>query len=242
MSRWAEAFAALSGAPDTFDTLRHSEAAPAIVSQSVQSVTVAPAAADRALAKWGEADRAAIVEYDGKIPREWAEGFAWLDPDRVLGDVAPRRWQQFVDDVGRFLDGPFCAAAAALAWGPHDLFGCDRDRPFARIDRAGLLWLLNGDRLIALSENTATIETRTGARQTWRRKPVEPDRVLAWELSPESCCHARPGCRACRRARRRRGHRRRYQTDGQSVRCLPAADEHPRCRPAHGPRVHRGNR
>jgi hypothetical protein len=42
---------------------------------------------------------------------------------------------------------------------------------------------LNGEKLIALTENTATIETRTGARQTWRRKPAEPGRVLAWELA-----------------------------------------------------------
>jgi len=42
--------------------------------------------------------------------------------------------------------------------------------------------LLNGDRLIALTENTATIETGTGARQTYRRKPSDPRRVLAWEL------------------------------------------------------------
>jgi hypothetical protein len=86
--------------------------------------------------------------------------------------------------LGRFLDGPFCAVAAALGWGPLDLFGCDRDRPFARIDQAGLLWLLNGDRLVALSENTATIETCTGARQTFGRKPTEPGRVLVWELVP----------------------------------------------------------
>jgi len=134
-------------------------------------------------ATWGEteAERAAIVEHDGGIPREWAEGFARLDPDRPPGDVPLRRWQRFVDDVGHFLDGPFCAVAAALGWGPADLFGCHRDKPFARIDQAGLLWLLNGDRLVALSENTATIETRAGARQTSRRKPGEPGRVLAWE-------------------------------------------------------------
>jgi hypothetical protein len=59
----------------------------------------------------------------------------------------------------------------------------NRDRPFARVDQAGLLWLLDGDRLIALAENTAAIETRTGARQTYRRKPSEPGRVLAWELA-----------------------------------------------------------
>jgi hypothetical protein len=64
------------------------------------------------------------------------------------------------------------------------LFGCDRERPYARIDRAGLLWLLNGDRLLVLTESAATIETRTGARQTYRRKPNEPGRVLAWEIAP----------------------------------------------------------
>jgi hypothetical protein len=63
------------------------------------------------------------------------------------------------------------------------LFGCDRDRPYARIDRAGLLLLLDGDRLVALTANTATIETRAGARQTYSRKPAEPGRVLAWELA-----------------------------------------------------------
>ena len=92
------------------------------------------------------------------------------------------RWRRFVDDVGLFLGGPFCAFAAALGWGPHDLFGCDRDRPFARIDRAGLLWLLNGNKLVALSEHTATIETRTGARQMWHRKDCAPGRLLPWEL------------------------------------------------------------
>jgi hypothetical protein len=135
---------------------------------------------------WGEVEEegAGIVEYDGCIPRAWTEGFARLDPNRPPGDVPLRRWQQFVDDIGLFLDGPFCAVAASLGWGPYDLFGCDRDRPFARLDCAGLLWLLNGDRLMALTENTATIETRTGARQTYRRKPAEPYRVLAWELTP----------------------------------------------------------
>jgi hypothetical protein len=105
-------------------------------------------------------------------------------PDCIPIARPAKRWLTFVDDVGRFLDSSFCAVAAALGWGPLDLFGCDRDRPFARIGSAGLLWLLNGDRLLALTEQTATIETRTGARQTYRRKPAEPSRVLAWELAP----------------------------------------------------------
>jgi hypothetical protein len=129
-----------------------------------------------------EEERAAIVQHDGNIPRDWAEGLARLDPDHPPGDVPLQRWQCFVDDVGSFLDSPFCAAAAALGWGPYDLFGCNREKPFARVDHAGLLWLLNGNKLVALSENTATIEMTTGPRQTWRRKPNQPGRVLAWEL------------------------------------------------------------
>jgi hypothetical protein len=133
---------------------------------------------------WGDAEdeRAAIVEHEGAIPREWADGFARLDPDRPPGDVPPTRWLRFLDDVGRFLDSPFCSVAAALGWGPLELFGCDRDRPFGRIDWAGLLWLLDGDRLVALTSEMAIIETGTGIRQVFRRGSYDPGRVLAWEL------------------------------------------------------------
>ena len=136
-----------------------------------------------ALTRWGEAEevRAAIVEHDGRIPREWAEGFARLDPDRPPADVPLSRWQRFIDDVGLFSDR-WAAYAAVLGWGPYDLFGCDRDRPFARIDQSGLLGLLNGDKLVALSEDAAGIETRAGERHTYRRKSNKPGSVLAWEL------------------------------------------------------------
>src|SRR5262249_35853449 len=129
-----------------------------------------------------EEERAAIIEYDGAIPRAWAEGFARLDPDRPPLDVPLGRWRCFVNDVGVFLDSPFCAVAASLGWGPDDLFGCDGDRPFARNARVGLLWLLNGNKLIALSESTAMVSTGDGARLIWRCRSADPGRVLAWEL------------------------------------------------------------
>jgi hypothetical protein len=89
----------------------------------------------------------------------------------------------FIDDVGRFLDGGFAEKAMAVGWEAFEIFGCDRDRPFARIDQQGLCWLISGNRLVDLCENTAIIQTWTGTRQTWRRKPSEPGRVLAWELA-----------------------------------------------------------
>jgi len=150
------------------------------IAPEITNIAASPSAAERALATWGSA----IVEHEGGVPRAWAEGFARLHPDRPPGDVPVKRWLRFIDDIGLFLDSGWAEQAAALGWGPYDLFGCDRDRPFARIDQAGLLWLLNGDKLIALTEDAATIETRTGARQTYRRKPNDPGRVLAWELMP----------------------------------------------------------
>jgi hypothetical protein len=82
-----------------------------------------------------------------------------------------------------FLGSPFCATAVALGWGPYDLFGCDRDRPFARIDQLGLLWLLDGGRLAALTADTAMIKTSNGSILTYRRRiRKECSKVLAWEL------------------------------------------------------------
>jgi hypothetical protein len=58
----------------------------------------------------------------------WGEGFARLGPSRPPADVPRRRWETFIYNIGRVLDGPFYAAAIWLGWGSFDLFGCDRDR------------------------------------------------------------------------------------------------------------------
>jgi hypothetical protein len=134
---------------------------------------------------WTDAheERAAIAEYDGGAPRVWAEALARLDPNRPPGDVPPRRWLRFIEDCGRFLDGGWAARAALLGWGPLDLFGCNRERPFVRVDHLGLLWLLNGGTVVELHRDRAIIETEGGARQCYHRRPVEIGRVvLAWEL------------------------------------------------------------
>jgi len=97
--------------------------------------------------------------------------------------VPPRRWLRFIDDCGHFLDGGWAARATALGWGPLDLFGCDRERPFARVDHLGLLWLVKGGAVVELLRDRAILQTESGVRQTYRRRPVEVGRVvLAWEL------------------------------------------------------------
>ena len=92
-----------------------------------------------------------------------------LDPERPPGDVPPRRWCQFIADVSAFRASGFAEQATALGWTDADLFGCDDKRPYARIDCMGLIWLLNGNRLLALSADTAVIEMMDGARLTFRK-------------------------------------------------------------------------
>jgi hypothetical protein len=155
---------------------RKCELPPAKVAKTKSSVA--------ARASWGEAenDRAAIAEYDGGASRLWAEALARLDPVRIPCNIPPKRWLRFIDDCGRFLDDGWSTRAEALGWGPLDLFGCDRIKPIERLDRAGLLWLIDGRRLLALTADTAAIATDSGGSLTFRRSQNEPGRSLVWEL------------------------------------------------------------
>jgi hypothetical protein len=130
-------------------------------------------------------ERAPIIEEGSGCPREWAEGFAQLDAAHPPGDIPSARWRQFIDDAGRFLDHGWAARAKALGWSPLELFGCDRPRPLARTDNTGLVWMLRGRRLLALTAEMATVENKNAPPHKYRRCINEPDRAaLAWELVP----------------------------------------------------------
>jgi hypothetical protein len=142
---------------------------------------------------WGEAEeeRAAIAKYDGGAPGVWAEALARLDPACPPCDISPMRWLRFIDDCGRFLDEGWADRAMALGWGPLDLFGCNRDKPFARISQAGLLWLLEGRKLLALTADTAAIATQSGGKLTFYRRELETGGVLTWQLGSYSSLSSR---------------------------------------------------
>ena len=134
---------------------------------------------------WSETheERAAIIEYDGGAPRAWAEALARLEPAHPPSDVPPKRWLRFIDDCGHFIDKGWASRAIELGWTAFDLFGCDRSKPFARIDKYGLLWVLEGRQLRILTADTAVINTVSGPTVTFYRRPHEHGQVLAWELA-----------------------------------------------------------
>jgi hypothetical protein len=96
---------------------------------------------------------------------------------RCPDGVPTARWKQAVADGQRFL-GRWGAQAEALGWTPKDLFGLlpvpDRaatwfDR-LSRYDATGLVWLLRGRPVVALTEATAAIEnSKTGDITVYRR-------------------------------------------------------------------------
>lgn len=94
-------------------------------------------------------------------------------PDCVEAD----RWQQAIEDGKRFL-ATWGSQAEALGWTARDLFGLhtapEKPHPsyrrLSRYDRTGLIWLLQGREVVALTEATATIRNPvTGAVTTYQR-------------------------------------------------------------------------
>jgi hypothetical protein len=86
-------------------------------------------------------------------------------PDHIERD----RWQQAIQDADGFLAN-WGAQAHALGWTPRELFGLHAvpARPAAnysrlsRYDETGLIWLLCGRPVVALTKATAVIQWTTG--------------------------------------------------------------------------------
>jgi hypothetical protein len=92
---------------------------------------------------------------------------------RCPEQVELRRWQQAVDDGGRFLCS-WGEQAAALGWSDDDLFALHPVAPDARYDTMGLVWLLRGRPVVALTASTAAIRTPSGSTLTYRRALAQP--------------------------------------------------------------------
>jgi hypothetical protein len=111
---------------------------------------------------------------------------ASLSPSRVPHRWPAATWPQVVADAGSFCRD-WAEEAFRLGWPTWELFGCHRRAPWGRIQGMGLVLLLRGDEIAALTETEAVIRAQTGARQTCRRKPSDPlspaERCLVWQLS-----------------------------------------------------------
>ena len=90
--------------------------------------------------------------------------------------VDHEHWQQTTTDARHFL-ALWSEKAAGLGWTATDLLGLppvpERSavnyQRLSRYDQVGLIWLLHGRQVLALTNNTAAIENPSGSITVYRR-------------------------------------------------------------------------
>jgi hypothetical protein len=109
------------------------------------------------------------------LPARYESVYSALEA-RCPDHVPAMRWQQAVEDGRRFL-ARWGKQAEALGWTARDLFGLQtppaKSHPsysrLSRYDETGLIWLLQGREVVALTEATASIKGATGNITIYRR-------------------------------------------------------------------------
>jgi hypothetical protein len=119
----------------------------------------------------------------GRIPSHWVLGIARLESHKVPKGVPAHRWRQFINDCHTFLCAKenWAERAAVLGWNDLQLFGCC-PRPLERLGSAGLLWAINGGRLVELHRDWAAIERASDRSRHvhQRERPKATDITLPW--------------------------------------------------------------
>jgi hypothetical protein len=109
------------------------------------------------------------------VPAPYARTMAALR-ERCPDLIEVERWRQCLADGEQFL-AQWGEQAAALGWAARDLFGLmpvpSNPHPsfsrLSRYDETGLLWLLQGREVVALTESTAAIMNATSNVTTYRK-------------------------------------------------------------------------
>jgi hypothetical protein len=122
-----------------------------------------------------------------RIPSSWIEGIAHLDHHRPPTDVLSHRWRQFLGDCNNFLASSelWAERAAALGWDAVTLFGCRRHRPLVHLGGTGLLWAINGGRILELHGGWAVFELPpNGSQRIFDRRRVDAaNATLPWRFN-----------------------------------------------------------
>jgi hypothetical protein len=129
-------------------------------------------------------DKSFAASESPSVVKQWLEGIQRLDYVRSPPAVPPIRWQLFLGDCHSFLSSSekWAERAAALGWSALALFGCHRTRPLEHLGSAGLLWAINGGRLVELHRDWAVIErAQDRSQHVHHRRPLRAANVtLPW--------------------------------------------------------------
>jgi hypothetical protein len=96
------------------------------------------------------------------------------------GTVGVSSWS----DCQSFLNSSenWAERAAELGWDARALFSCHRNYPLMHLGSAGLLWAINGGKLLELHRDWAVIELPVNRQRTFNRRDVAAGKVtLPWD-------------------------------------------------------------
>jgi hypothetical protein len=109
-------------------------------------------------------------------PSEWQAIWKELKRSEPPSWASAERWRELAADAEGFLM-TWGNTADRLGWTTLDLFGVHPTAPTARFDVMGLIPILRGRSVCVLTEKTATIECKSGAKLT-RYPPTGAGAVL----------------------------------------------------------------
>jgi len=101
------------------------------------------------------------------VPDDWHRGVCTLIKLPSPASVRPPRWHRLQLDAAAFYE-TWAAQAAALGWSIYDVFGAHRAKPIERVDMAGLVLLINGRGLAALTDTPLEGVTSLSSREIRR--------------------------------------------------------------------------
>ena len=126
--------------------------------------------------------RVVLLAVPPGVPETWTQGVADLLAMPCPASCPPERWNVVREDAYRFLRD-WAARAHEVGWTVLNLFGVHPEKPWVHFDCMGLVPLLNGARVTALSDIEAVIEKPNGSRVTFRKRGQVPDETCpVWGL------------------------------------------------------------
>jgi hypothetical protein len=134
---------------------------------------------DKSPSRGGDDARLGRFSRIGRNPKRFCQAAFDALERRCPDHIAHDRWRQAIADGAHFL-AHWGEQAAALGWTARDLFGLAEipDKPgpryqrLSRYDQTGLIWMLQSRPVVALTKDTAVIQTTNGTVSYYR--PLRP--------------------------------------------------------------------
>ncbi len=120
----------------------------------------------------GFSERSAIIQYDGRLPKSWAEGLAKLCTMDTPRDITVPQWESIVKVAALFADS-WAMKAMSLGWTVEEIFGIHKICPSRRFGSMGLVYCLAttpADKMLKIDARQATIVTLLGTENTFSRE------------------------------------------------------------------------